>query len=239
MPKEVELRFGNKVLTKETDVSEKIHEIIGLDRNQFAQIAMIAQGDFRELLMASSSKRMPLLRKVFRTEKYDTLKIRLGELTINAKHDKETAGSLFNSMKQEIRMDPEDADSTEENALSENQMIPEEIIAFVGRLTEQDEKKYKALTDEQTVWEQKGKEAESLLKKAEELAVHRQTLAKLIEQIGGQEKKIATLAQNLTQAKEKLPESETLREKANQLKILLPHYEQLDALGNECDSLRE
>ncbi|MDE5563683.1 MAG: hypothetical protein K2I93_00880, partial [Oscillospiraceae bacterium] len=35
------------------------------------------------------------------------------------------------------------------------------------------------------------------------------------------------------------PESETLREKAHQLKILLPHYEQLDALGNECDSLRE
>lgn len=39
------------------EVNRKICEIIGLDRNQFTQVAMIAQGDFLKLLLASTDDR--------------------------------------------------------------------------------------------------------------------------------------------------------------------------------------
>ena len=38
------------VVTKTNEVTAKIEEILGVDKNQFSQIAMIAQGDFRKLL---------------------------------------------------------------------------------------------------------------------------------------------------------------------------------------------
>ena len=41
------------VIAKVKEVNTAITEIIGVDRNQFSQIAMIAQGDFRKLLIVN------------------------------------------------------------------------------------------------------------------------------------------------------------------------------------------
>lgn len=55
-------------LTKDGPVSEAIAEIIGVDEHQFSQIAMIAQGEFRKLLTASTKERSAIFRKIFHTE---------------------------------------------------------------------------------------------------------------------------------------------------------------------------
>ena len=55
------------------EVSAKILEILGISRDQFSQIAMIAQGDFMKLLMANTEDRIGLFRKIFRTENYKAL----------------------------------------------------------------------------------------------------------------------------------------------------------------------
>lgn len=51
-------------------VTEAVKELIGLDRNQFSQIAMIAQGDFLRLLLASTEERGRIFRKIFNTSIY-------------------------------------------------------------------------------------------------------------------------------------------------------------------------
>ncbi|MGN1023965.1 MAG: AAA family ATPase, partial [Lachnospiraceae bacterium] len=48
-------------------------EILHLDYNQFRQIAMIAQGEFRKLLTASTDERTKILQKIFLTQKYARL----------------------------------------------------------------------------------------------------------------------------------------------------------------------
>ena len=53
---------------KETD--QKIEEIIGLTKSQFMQVAMIAQGEFMELLRADSNKKKEIFRKLFGTGIY-------------------------------------------------------------------------------------------------------------------------------------------------------------------------
>ena len=61
------------------EVSAKILEILGISRDQFSQIAMIAQGDFMKLLMANTEDRIGLFRKIFRTENYKALQERISK----------------------------------------------------------------------------------------------------------------------------------------------------------------
>jgi len=59
-----------RVITGSSTVTNAIRDLIGIDRNQFSQIAMIAQGDFLKLLLASTEERGKIFRKVFNTNIY-------------------------------------------------------------------------------------------------------------------------------------------------------------------------
>ncbi len=53
-----------------TQVNQKIKEIVGVDRAQFSQIAMIAQGEYVRLLHASSKERKEIFSRIFHTGIY-------------------------------------------------------------------------------------------------------------------------------------------------------------------------
>ena len=60
-----------KILTeKKTDTDKKIIEIIGLDKNQFTKVMLLAQGEFQEFLQAKSDDRTKLLGDIFKTSEY-------------------------------------------------------------------------------------------------------------------------------------------------------------------------
>lgn len=62
---------GSEYPSKETD--RKIEEIVGLTKAQFMQVAMIAQGEFMELLRAKSDAKKEIFRKLFHTEFYERI----------------------------------------------------------------------------------------------------------------------------------------------------------------------
>ncbi|RXI50995.1 SMC family ATPase [Clostridium tetani] len=64
------LSEGNTV-SGVTLVEEKINEILGINKNQFRQIVMLPQGEFRKLLEADSSEREIIFRKIFGTEPFE------------------------------------------------------------------------------------------------------------------------------------------------------------------------
>lgn len=61
---------GSEYMGKKTEINKKIVDIIGLDANQFSQVAMIAQGDFLKLLHANSDERKIIFSKIFNTKIY-------------------------------------------------------------------------------------------------------------------------------------------------------------------------
>lgn len=68
-----------RVITKVRDVTAAVTDIVGVDREQFARIAMIAQGEFRKLLLAQTDERKAIFRQIFHTGQYQALQNRLKE----------------------------------------------------------------------------------------------------------------------------------------------------------------
>lgn len=60
-------------------VTEAVTELLGLNYRQFKQISMIAQGEFQQLLTASSKDRTLIFRDIFQTRLYDTITQMLGQ----------------------------------------------------------------------------------------------------------------------------------------------------------------
>lgn len=61
---------GTEYQGRKKEIDSKLEEIIGLDVNQFTQIAMIAQGDFLKLLYAESRERKRIFSRIFQTNLY-------------------------------------------------------------------------------------------------------------------------------------------------------------------------
>ncbi|MBQ8928544.1 MAG: SMC family ATPase [Oscillospiraceae bacterium] len=62
-----------------TNVTKAVGEMLGLDRKQFAQTVMIAQGDFQRILSARSEERREIFKSLFHTGIYRDFEERLRE----------------------------------------------------------------------------------------------------------------------------------------------------------------
>ena len=58
------------VATGATDVTKAVVDILGMDVDQFTQVALLPQGEFKRLLCADSKERETLLKRLFATDRY-------------------------------------------------------------------------------------------------------------------------------------------------------------------------
>src|SRR5699024_5669135 len=66
------------------DINEKIEQLIGLSKDQFSQIVMLPQGEFRKLLTSETENKEEILRRIFNTGLYQRFNERLKEKRQNA-----------------------------------------------------------------------------------------------------------------------------------------------------------
>lgn len=67
-----------------SEINKKVEEIIGLTLDQFSQIVMLPQGEFRKLLTSTTENKEAILRKIFKTEPYKMIHEKLKEKKIIA-----------------------------------------------------------------------------------------------------------------------------------------------------------
>ncbi|KRM11173.1 SMC family ATPase [Paucilactobacillus suebicus] len=93
--------------TKEINI--ELERLLQINRDQFAQIVLLPQGDFRRFLTASSTDKEVVLRKLFRTQLYerwaDTLKSQLKEASDQSKSWQATIKSNLGKIKWEKNPD--------------------------------------------------------------------------------------------------------------------------------------
>jgi len=82
---ELEMPDGKKE-GGDRNVTDKITEIIGLNREQFAQIVMIAQNDFLRFLQSKMEDRVNILRHIFETDVFNSFQ---EKLKIRVKQEKD------------------------------------------------------------------------------------------------------------------------------------------------------
>ena len=99
------------VITKERSVTAYISDLLGIDKDQFSQISMIAQGDFLKLLLAETQERKRILRSVFHTENYQKLEDRLRTEAKNAEEE-------YKALRQRCMQDIESVDPSCREALA-------------------------------------------------------------------------------------------------------------------------
>ena len=127
-----------KPITKTREVDKEINNIIGINRDQFCQIAMIAQGDFLKLLIAPTKDRIEIFRHIFKTKLYSDLQGRL----------KSEAAALDNScskIKQSISQyisgiscDDSSLLSTEVTKAKNSELPTDECIELIEKLILED-----------------------------------------------------------------------------------------------------
>ncbi len=74
-------------VTSNREVTKAVENLLGINKNQFSQIVMLAQGDFMQLLFEDAKKRKEIFRKLFKTEYYQRFQERLSNETKNIKNE--------------------------------------------------------------------------------------------------------------------------------------------------------
>ncbi len=86
-----ELEWNGGCVSKEREVTRKIEEILGIDRSQWKQVSMLAQGEFRKLLDSDTKVRVEIFRRIFSTQNVRGFIERLSEMARDSKAELEHA----------------------------------------------------------------------------------------------------------------------------------------------------
>ncbi|WP_313894325.1 SMC family ATPase [Psychrobacillus sp.] len=85
-----------------SEINKKIEDIIGLSLDQFSQIVMLPQGEFRKLLTSQTENKEAILRKIFKTEPYKMISERLKDKKLLAEAELTKEESTRNSYTEQI-----------------------------------------------------------------------------------------------------------------------------------------
>lgn len=189
-----------------SNVNNKIIELLHIDAGQFKQIAMIAQGEFYNLLNAKTETRTEILRKIFRTEGYKKIEGKLKErMNEGYRNKNDTEHSIIQYL------EDVDADWTSElydelSALKKKAQEVgsawniEEFIDIIARIIESDEQdlkiKEKETQNEGKVLEDKNKIL-STAKINNEFIKHYENLLSEKEELKKQEAEMQELENNI------------------------------------------
>lgn len=139
-PAGVELTLPDgQIITKSKEADPKITEILGLTKEQFSGIEMLAQGDFQKVLLAGTKEREDIFRNLFKTGKYQTLQKRLEDEKKAVFGKKEDAKKSIRQYINEITCDETDERNVELDKMKEGDPLTGRVLNLVGELIDKDQ----------------------------------------------------------------------------------------------------
>lgn len=229
VPAEAELYHPDgSVVTKVRDVDAAVKDLLGVDCGQFKRIAMIAQGDFLQVLHANTEERVRIFRELFHTAPYERFQERLKEET---KVLAEERLRIRMTMEQAIRSILWEAAEPEVQTILQNADSPlAEILSALEAAITSDAARLEIMELQQSAnqaglaaWNQQLGIAKTAIEVESRLAAAEQ----LLEEESG---KLETLAQTLATEAARAPEREALQFAIARAEAVLPEYDRLEAL---------
>ena len=221
---------GGNLIAKPREVDAAVEELLGLSRNQFMQIAMIAQGDFLKLLLSSTEERKQIFRRIFKTDLYQQLQESL----------KRESGKLFDrcsdarkSMEQfiaGISCREEDPLYSQLQLAKQGKLSTEDTAELLAQLLEQDKLRAGELQKQSEELEQQLKILHTRLNQAAQQEERRRSLQKMEQQLRQQTALLSQAEEKRAQEHRKQPQREQLTQEITLLEAELPQYLQREQL---------
>lgn len=215
-----------KVITKIKDVDNAIKDIIGIDRDQFRQIAMIAQGDFLKLLIAPTKERMEIFRHIFKTETYQNMQDRLkresGKLSDECDAIRRSISQYING----IVCDDDNTDSIEVTKAKNGDITIEDTLTLLEKLISNDEKTEQAIEKNKENLQKSLDAVKLSVNKAKDIISAKADFEKNKTELETETEKQKALSEKAESEKKKKPEIKKLGEQVAEIKALLPDYDE-------------
>ncbi len=222
-------------VTKTRDVTEKIKEILGIDRNQFSQIAMIAQGDFLRLLLADTKERQGIFREIFHTGYYQVFQDRLkNEYLLLSQQCKDGHRSIEQYVSG-IRCEENDWCRAEVEKAKQGGLPTNEVSALLESMIARDAGAISGLNDRIGALEREVTAAAQKLAKSEEREKTEEKLHEQEEELIQWEKELEEAAAALEKNGEKEKTAELVNREMTSLRLRLPDYEKRESLRQDSE----
>ena len=220
-----------------TEVKEAVLDIIGIDKNQFSQIAMIAQGDFQKLLTAKTEERIGVLRKVFNTDLYRTIQEKIHRDYSDINKEFEAVEIIMKQHIFGIQCDENDVLYLEVEKAKKGEMLFEDVIELIGRILEKDSESDKQTAEKIVATEKQIEEVTIVLTKAEELLKAESELNKSETIYKQKTESFEMIKKVLESEKSKKPEHEKISKEIAFIEAELPQYDEFEAKKIEVQNL--
>ncbi|BAK46902.1 ATPase involved in DNA repair [Clostridium sp. SY8519] len=232
----LEFSDGRPPVTKTQEVTRVITDLIGLDRVQFTQIAMIAQGDFLKLLLAKTEERSRIFRQIFHTEPYRQLQQKLHGDTAALKNAYERAEAVLAQTIARIHPDTEKEEEQLQalglHQRKEREQLLEEMIHRDQKEADRLEQAYRDLDRRRNELQKEYSKAETDHRNREELRREEKILLE-------EQQKLFSAKAVLQKETEKDPEREQLRIQIAEEEKRLPEYEELTRIQSAGQKAEE
>ena len=226
-------------VTKPKEVNMAIRELLGIDREQFAQVAMIAQGDFLKLLLADTKDRQKIFRNLFHTNLYVELQDRLSRQANQVKYQWEDVSNGIQQYMEGI-LCGESSRHGEQAQLAKNGELPvSEVLDLLQALLEEDRQQEKYLEAEMKRNESETEMVVAALTKAE---AYRKAKKSLEEAETEEEQTAIQLQQRqeeLEYRQAQKPRQEQLDQEIIAIDLSLSDYDRLMQLQVSCNAAQE
>lgn len=214
-----------RIVTKTRDVNSAVTELLGIDRNQFTQIAMIAQGDFLKLLLASTEERKKIFQKLFHTGNYAEVQERLKKEAAGLKNRLEEVRAGIRQYISGIVCREDDVLFLMVQKARQEELMTEDVAGLLQQLIRQDEEQLSRLNEQASECDRELETIAGRLAEAENRERLQKSKAAYEEQLKAAEPEYTAQQQLLEQLYSRKPEAEALGRRAAEKKVLLPEYE--------------
>ena len=226
-----------RVITKVREVDEAVREIMGIDRSQFCQIAMIAQGDFKAILTADTDKRIEMFRKIFQTEKYYSLQDQLKRMESSADTECKSIRQSISQYIDSILCGEDDLNFIEVQKAKKGELTTEDTLSLLKKIIAEDKSAEENLSSQKAALQSQLDTVKIRLQEAQQVAKAKKSLKDNISNTDSQLLVEKQAAQNLEEEKEKQPQIQKLTEEAAKIKAMLPDYGTLSSQQEKLDNV--
>lgn len=227
-----------KTVTRIKEVDNAVKSVIGIDRNQFCQIAMIAQGDFLKLLLASTKDRREIFRHIFRTELFSDLQERLKKASADLTKECNTIRTGISQYISGIVCSEDNGNHIEVEQAKKGDLSTEDTVALIEKLIS-DDKAEEGRIAKQRETSQKELDGVNLrIAKAADLAAAKKDLEENEKAFAEQSELKKSVSEKYDKEKDKEPEIRKYTETAAKIKASLSDYDEIASARKTADKSR-